>query len=428
MKVTAERSGHAPCAATISSAPSPFWIVITVAPASVPLRPAASGSRSVPLQARIASSASPGSAAGSAVASSRAVKSPRPETRSPCSRSAAACSSRRVSTVTSATCARWAARREPIEPAPATTTRVTAPSLTFGQLGLAQSDHVESRHGPAEALERELAYGDGFDRVVDLGVEPLRDQHLPARGFVRQPRGKVRHAADRGVVGAALETNPPARRVAESDTRPEVELIATLAPQLDQADHLLAQRAAEPHRPQRRVGDLDRIVEEELDAVAFEEADGRLEALHEPADRVVELAQHPQQLLRLDPVHEARPTAQVGEEDRHLPAVTAENRLVARGHDRFRDLGRQEAAELPHPLELLDLSLDPLLQRLVQRLDRVVVALDAQKRSHAREQLVVVERLLDEVVGPRLDRPRLVLADARCDHDHGQHRRGLVLA
>src|SRR5207244_3977947 len=137
-------------------------------------------------------------------------------------------------------------------------------------------------------------------------------------------------------------------------TRAEVELIATLAPQLDQADHLLAQRAAEPHRPQRRVGDLDRIVEEELDAVAFEEADGRLEPLHEPADRVVELTQHPQQLLRLHPVDEACPAAQVGEENRNLPAVTAENRLVARGHDRFRYLRRQEAPELPHPLELLD--------------------------------------------------------------------------
>src|SRR6266550_2334613 len=236
MNVTAERSGHPPCVATISSAPSPFWIVITVAPASVPSRRATSASRSVLLQARIASSAAAGSAAGSAVASSRAVKSPRPETRRPCSRKAAACSSRRVSTVTSATCARCAAKREPIEPAPATTTRVTAPSLTSGYLGLAQSDHVESGHGPAEALERELADGDGFNRVVDLGVQPLRDQHLPTRRFVCQPRGKVRHAADRRVVRAPLEADLAARREAEGNTRSEVELIATLAPQLDKAD------------------------------------------------------------------------------------------------------------------------------------------------------------------------------------------------
>ena len=55
----------------------------------------------------------------------RAVKSARPETRRPCSFSARACSSRRVSTDTSATRARCPASRLPIVPAPATQTRVT---------------------------------------------------------------------------------------------------------------------------------------------------------------------------------------------------------------------------------------------------------------------------------------------------------------
>ena len=39
MNVTEERSGQSPCAATTSSAPSPFWIVITVAPGERPLEP-----------------------------------------------------------------------------------------------------------------------------------------------------------------------------------------------------------------------------------------------------------------------------------------------------------------------------------------------------------------------------------------------------
>ena len=125
MNVTAERSGHSPCAATTSSAPRPFWIVITVALGRRPSSVAASGSRSVPLHARIASSVSSGRRNGSAVAASSAVKSERPETRRPFSRSAVACSSRRVSTVTSATWARCPARSEPIAPAPATTTFIT---------------------------------------------------------------------------------------------------------------------------------------------------------------------------------------------------------------------------------------------------------------------------------------------------------------
>ena len=92
----------------------------------------------------------------------------------------------------------------------------------------------------------------------------------------------------------------------------------------------------------------------------------------------MELAQHPQQLLGLHPVDETRPAAEIGEENRHLAAMAAQDRLLTRREDRLRHLGRQEPAELPRPLELLDLRLDPLLERAVQLLDRVVVALDPQ--------------------------------------------------
>ena len=40
----------------------------------------------------------------------------------------------------------------------------------------------------------------------------------------------------------------------------------------------------------------------------------------------------------------------------------------------------------------------------------------------------MVERLRDEVVGAGLDHASLVLADARGDHDHGQHRCRLIRA
>jgi hypothetical protein len=57
-----------------------------------------------------------------------------------------------------------------------------------------------------------------------------------------------------------------------------------------------------------------------------------------------------------------------------------------------------------------------------------VVALDPEQRPDAREQLVVVERLLDEVVRTRLDRLHLLVPGAGCDHDHGQHGRLFALA
>ncbi len=142
----------------------------------------------------------------------------------------------------------------------------------------------------------------------------------------------------------------------------------------------------------------------------------------------MELAEHEHQLFRLDGIGEARPAAQVGEDHRDLAAVAGEDRLVAGGDDRLGELRRQESLEALHPLELLDLGIDALRERPVELLDRVVVALDAEQRPDSGEQLVVVERLRDEVVCAGLDRLRLLRPFARREHDHGQHRRLFALA
>src|SRR5439155_20441563 len=156
-------------------------------------------------------------------------------------------------------------------------------------------------------------------------------------------------------------------------------------PARDELGHLLPHRTAESHRPQRRIRDLDRVIEEKLDTVTLEEADGRLEASDKAADHVVELAEHAHQLLGLDCVDEARPAAQVGEEHRDLPAMAAEHRLVSRGDDRVGELWGEEAPQAPQSLELADLRLHALLERMVEpgefrrlRLDRVVVALNPE--------------------------------------------------
>ena len=148
--------------------------------------------------------------------------------------------------------------------------------------------------------------------------------------------------------------------------------------------------------------------------------------LDEPADRLVELAEHAHQLLGLDRVGEARPAAEVGEDHRHLTAVTGEDRLVAGGDDGLGELRREEPLELLHAVELLELGLHALLERAVQLRDLVVVALDPEQRANAGEELVVVERLRDEVVRAGLDRLRLLGPLARRQHDHRQH--GRVLA
>ena len=102
MNVTPETIGQSPWLRTTSSAPRPFWTVTIVASAKRPSSAVTAASRPVPFVATIATS-NAGIAAGSAVAWTAVSKSARPETRRPRSSSACACSSRRVSTQTSAT-------------------------------------------------------------------------------------------------------------------------------------------------------------------------------------------------------------------------------------------------------------------------------------------------------------------------------------
>ena len=167
--------------------------------------------------------------------------------------------------------------------------------------------------------------------------------------------------------------------------------------------------------------------------VALEEPHGRIEALHETPDHRVELPEHLHQLLGLDRVDEAGPSAEVGEEHRDHAPMAAEDRVVTRRDDRFDELRREEPAELPDPLELHDLGLHPLLERSIQlgelrglRRDRVVVALDPQERPDPREQFVLVERLGDQIVRARPDRLGPLRRAGR-DHDHRQHRGVLAL-
>ena len=105
MNVTAETSGQSPCRATSSSAPRPFWIVITVAPA---MRPGEPLGRRLDLgrlrrEDDEVGLGQPGRVVGRGDARDRSLL---PLMRRPSRTSASACSGRRVSTDTSATCAR----------------------------------------------------------------------------------------------------------------------------------------------------------------------------------------------------------------------------------------------------------------------------------------------------------------------------------
>src|SRR5207249_1892428 len=90
--------------------------------------------------------------------------------------------------------------------------------------------HVEGRHRPREAAERQLAERLDLHQVLDRGVEPARDEDLAAARLAAQPRGEVGHGADRPVVPAPLEADGAERRVALRDADAEVQVEAQLAP------------------------------------------------------------------------------------------------------------------------------------------------------------------------------------------------------
>src|SRR5918992_5957619 len=183
MKVTPETIGHDPCSRTISSAPSPFRTVATVACGKRPSSAFAAGRSPAAFVATIARS-NGSRASGSLAAVTRACRSLLPLTRRPSRFSASACSRRRVSTETSHTWARCPAKRLPITPAPTMQTRSITPGLVSRAL-TCQSTRRLRRRAPLavdEAAELRIGHETALPRPQLLdGVEELR---IPLLGKV----------------------------------------------------------------------------------------------------------------------------------------------------------------------------------------------------------------------------------------------------
>ena len=284
-----------------------------------------------------------------------------------------------------------------------------------------------------EAAEAQLAERVDDGDLLDGREDPLADEDLAALRLGAQACREVGHAADGRVVGAALEADLAKGRVALRDPHAEVQGVVPAGPSLGQFRDAAAHRQRHADRALRCVGAVERVVEDDHEPVAREALERAVEAVDEVAERGVVLAQHGHDVLRLHGLGEAREAAQVAEDDGDLATVAAQEGVVAGRDHELRELRRQEAPQPAEALEGLDLRLDPLLELAVPgrelvglRLDRVVVALDAQQRVDSRKQLRLVERLGDEVVGARLDRSELLLLAAGGDHHDGQEAGGDV--
>src|SRR5262249_46336312 len=67
----------------------------------------------------------------------------------------------------------------------------------------------------AEALQLESADRGCLDDLLDLGEHALPDDDLPRLRGVAEARGEIEDAADRAVVVAPLEADPPDRGITE---------------------------------------------------------------------------------------------------------------------------------------------------------------------------------------------------------------------
>ncbi len=158
------------------------------------------------------------------------------------------------------------------------------------------------------------------------------------------------------------------------------------------------------------VGDRHRVVEEDHDAVAGEALERAFVFEDQPAHRRVVFAQHAHHFLGLGGFGEGGEAAQVEEHHRDLAPVALQRIVGAAGDDRVGQLRREEALQPPHLASCSTPSATrcssvavPLRQFVALPVHLVVERLDAQQRVHAREQLGLVDRLGQEIVGAGLD-------------------------
>src|SRR5204862_1370128 len=102
---------------------------------------------------------------------------------------------------------------------------------------------------------------------------PPPREDLAVLRLAGEPGRQVDHAADRGVVEAALVADPPERRVAHRDADPEADLMIAPAPGRLELDHPVPHLERHPDGPALRIGAGQRVVEQDHQAVAGEVLD-----------------------------------------------------------------------------------------------------------------------------------------------------------
>src|SRR5262245_16294302 len=158
---------------------------------------------------------------------------------------------------------------------------------------------VETRDGSLESLECQLAHWFALDEVLDGAEQALGDEDLATLGLAAQSGSQIGDGPDGAVVAAPLEPDGAEGGVALRDPHPEAEIPAPLAPACGQLGHAVAHAESHAQGALRRVGNRERVVEEDHHAVAREALEGPLVLEDQVAHGLVVFAQHGNDLLGL---------------------------------------------------------------------------------------------------------------------------------
>ena len=265
--------------------------------------------------------------------------------------------------------------------------------------------------------------------------DPLSDQDLSGVGLAAQPGREVGDAADRRVVEPSFIADAAQGREALGYADAEAEIVAESAPAVGQCSHSVTH--SQRHLYGSSCGLIEGIgsLKNTISPSPGEALQSSLVTEDQLAERSVVLLEHRHHLFRLTRLSERRESSQIAEDHDDLATVTPRNEsspeLITSSatwgeRNRRSRFIRCRSSNCVCTRASSSAFHSSQLSRLPG--DGVVVPLDPSQRRHSGQQLALVERFADEVVGSSLDSPRLLVVSARGDHDDRKKRRTRLAA
>ena len=250
-------------------------------------------------------------------------------------------------------------------------------------------------------------------------------------GFAAKARGQIRDGADGAVIDAPWKSDATDRGKSLGDAHAHQQIVATLLPSGTEGNHFPLHGQGHARGAGRRVVDAHRVVEKNHDAVAGETLQRAFVLQDQPAHGRMVFTEDAHHLLGIGGFGKGGEAAQVQKNDGNLAPVAFQRIIGATGDDQIGQLRRKEAFQATDLLQLFHPFGDARLKRLVPIRQfgllphhLVVQMLDAQQRPDAGQQLGLIHRLGQKIVGAGVQSLGAFLGRIQRRHQH--HRQHAV--